>query len=411
MSWQEELRALDEELATGRLSADEYRVRRDHVLSSAAGTPSSAPAPPPVTTQSEQTQTIQPVSPPQGQPVPPVQGENPDKTQVVNVGEVERTQVVGGWQTDRPHQSGEAERTQVVPGVPPQHQQYPGGGYPQQQQQNPWGQPPPPQQQPDEMSPPWQGAEFPPLAVSGSPDWVRQGPEVFDDSASSGGKRGLIIGLVVLVLAGLGVGAYFMFSGKDEEQPPVAQQTSQQPQKPTTTTKPRPTDPNVALFEDMPNPPASQQKDGKVADVAELVSLKLISQAEADLLTTAGVTKAPWKSAVRKAPEEGPTADALQAIVIPTKSPADAQKLLTDLRTAQEGAGMIFIPEPLPNMPPSVVFEKLVVAEQAIYRGLYVSGSNVVRINAVQTPFENEASLSGSYRNHTEAMLRAFPAE
>src|SRR3954468_24584265 len=42
VSWQDELRKLDEELAAGQISADDYRVRRDQVLSSAvASSPDS----------------------------------------------------------------------------------------------------------------------------------------------------------------------------------------------------------------------------------------------------------------------------------------------------------------------------------------------------------------------------------
>ncbi|WP_253857666.1 hypothetical protein [Prauserella alba] len=71
MSWQEELRKLDEELAAGRLSADDYRVRRDQVLSSAvthgdeaAGAQAQAPGQAPAQPGQPQ-QTAQP-----GQPDP-----------------------------------------------------------------------------------------------------------------------------------------------------------------------------------------------------------------------------------------------------------------------------------------------------------------------------------------------------
>ncbi|GAA3023880.1 hypothetical protein [Actinokineospora globicatena] len=55
MTWQEELRQLDADLAAGRLSSDDYRVRRDAVLAKAASgdtglplqpAPTPAPAPP-----------------------------------------------------------------------------------------------------------------------------------------------------------------------------------------------------------------------------------------------------------------------------------------------------------------------------------------------------------------------------
>ncbi|MGW5050821.1 hypothetical protein [Actinokineospora sp. NPDC004072] len=219
MSWQEELRILDEELATGRISADEYRVRRDKVMSSAIAQP------PQQDQQSEKTQYVTPVQPPQ-----PVEGG--DRTQVVSGGD--RTQAVaGGWQAARPN--SDADRTQVVPGsAMPMGGQMPPHAMP--------GPPPPPwghQPAPEEMAPPWAGSEFPPLAAS-NPDWIKQGPEVFD---SPGGGKGKVIALVVvllLVVGGLGVGAYFMFFKETASAGPA--QTSE-PAPPTTTTPPPPPDP------------------------------------------------------------------------------------------------------------------------------------------------------------------------
>jgi hypothetical protein len=433
LSWQEELRKLDEELAAGQISADDYRVRRDQVLSSAVslGNPGQPP-------KNEATQFIQQPSPfpppPAPTPVPPTPMAPPpppsaDKTQVVgsNQEDADKTQIVSGqdqgWQTARP--SGpDSERTQVVPGIPGVPPQSVAGGqqprpapgiFPQQQ-----GFPPPPgwQQPEEDLSPPWAGSTFPPLAATGSPDWARQGPEVFEDSSSSSsGKRILLILLVVLVLGGIGAGVYFLAINKDDEpnnqggQQTAGQTTEPTSQAPTTTTTPRPTDPNVALLEDMPKPPASLQQDGKVIQVAQLVELKLMEAPEVQLLTAAGVKQVPWRTGVRKPPEDGPTPDALSAMVIPTDSPEAAKTLLQGLRAYQETVGFIFIPEPLPNMPPTVVFEKRITPEVMVYRGLYVSGKNLIRITTIQAPRVEEAHLSGSYRNHTEVMLRTFPPE
>ncbi|GGS18554.1 hypothetical protein [Actinokineospora fastidiosa] len=219
MSWQEELRVLDEELATGRISADEYRVRRDKVMSSAI----SPQHPQQHDQQSEKTQYVAPVQPPQ-------QAAEGDRTQVVPGGSGDRTQAVtGGWQAARP--GADADRTQVVPGA-----NMPMGGHmPPHAMPGP---PPPPwghQPQHEEMAPPWAGSDFPPLAAS-SPDWIKQGPEVFD---SQGGGKGKVVALVVvilLVLGGLGVGAYFMFF--KESSPSAGPSTTDQA--PTTTTTPPP---------------------------------------------------------------------------------------------------------------------------------------------------------------------------
>jgi hypothetical protein len=428
LSWQEELRKLDEELAAGQISADDYRVRRDQVLSSAVsvGQGGQGPQQP---NKPEETQFIQ-SGPPTAQPPT-----GPDKTQVVgNQGDADKTQIVpggtadpsdrtqavGGWQTARPSSGNDADRTQVVPGIPGvPPQSYVGGQAPRPAPDQGVFPPtpgfPPPmgwQQPEDDLSPPWAGGVFPPLAPSGSSEWARQGPEVFEDGSSSTGKKVLLILLIVLVLGGLGTGLYFLVLKKDDNPNPQGgggPSTSQS--RPTTTTKPRPSDPNVAILEDMPRPPASQQQQGQVLDVAQLTELKLMDAPEIELLKAAGVTKVPWRSALRQAPQDGPTPDVMSTMVIPLASAEDAAKLLDQLRAYQESVGLLFIPEPLPNMPSSVIFEKAVVAERALYRGLYVSGKNLVRITTIQAPLTNEASLSGSYRNQTEAMLKAFPAK
>jgi hypothetical protein len=215
LSWQEELHKLDGELAAGQISADEYRVRRDQVLSSAVspGQESKTNRPP----EQEATQFVAPVTlppPPSPQPPQPDTGDA-DKTQIVS-GDSDRTQTVGGWQTSRP--SGpDADRTQAVPGVP--GQAYAGGMPPRPAPgQSPF--PPPPGYQQgwqadDELSPPWAGTDFPPLMASGNPDWIRQGPEVFEESGKS--KKGAVAAIIagVLVVALVGVGIWW-FATKDK---------------------------------------------------------------------------------------------------------------------------------------------------------------------------------------------------
>jgi hypothetical protein len=254
VSWQDELRRLDEELAAGRISADDYRSRRDQILSTAVS-PGAQPAPnasesttmiPPVQTPGQGMQ--QPPQQPFQQQVPPPQqhgadsGEDADKTQIVagqNVGDAERTQSVGGWRATPPD---DPARTQVVPGVPPQAHAGarpprpapppPNGGFPQPNQ--------PPWQNEEELAPPWAGQEFPPLAAAGTPDWARQGPEVFEtEKKSSAGKVFGIIAIVV-VLLGIAAGAYFLFRPDDKgtAQDDGNDQQSEQQAPPSTSEEP-----------------------------------------------------------------------------------------------------------------------------------------------------------------------------
>ncbi|WP_018683516.1 hypothetical protein [Actinokineospora enzanensis] len=155
MTWQEELRQLDADLAAGRLSSDDYRVRRDAVLAKAAGgdpgtpallqpvTPQPAPVatqqitPPPaigqspgLQTQQVVTQQVVPPQPAQPQPVaqtpqaqptsptaPPAQ---PAQAQPTPTEPGQATQVTGGpfppafrWKDDTPA----VEATSIIPPI------------------------------------------------------------------------------------------------------------------------------------------------------------------------------------------------------------------------------------------------------------------------------------------------------
>lgn len=218
MTWQDELQKLDNELASGRISADDYRRRRDEVLSGSAG---GGPA-------QHQPQQQAPFAPPFKWEAKPPAGPSPDATQVVTNrppqqqqqqnSNPDATQVVHTQQQQRP--AGDADRTQFVAPVAPQ----PG----------PWGQSGPQQQAP--APPPWVGGDFDQINQP-SAGWSH-GPEVFDETGGGGkGKIFAIIG-VVLVIALIGGGIWFFMSrpsggGTTDTK---AQSTSQTP---TSTTKPK----------------------------------------------------------------------------------------------------------------------------------------------------------------------------
>lgn len=210
MTWQDELQKLDNELASGRISADDYRRRRDEVLSGSAGggpaqNPQSGPFAPPFKWEaqppatSDRTQVVNVQGPQPQPPFPPQQNPSADATQVVPGGQR------GG---------GDAERTQFVAPVPPQQ-----GG---------WGQPP--QQA---APPPWLGGDFD--QINQPPSWSH-GPEVFDESGGGGkGKIFAIIG-VVLVLALIGGGVWWFTTGSKSGTENTATSTTPTPPSSTTST-------------------------------------------------------------------------------------------------------------------------------------------------------------------------------
>ncbi|ATY15868.1 hypothetical protein CU254_39915 [Amycolatopsis sp. AA4] len=283
MSWQEELRRLDEELASGRLSADDYRIRRDQVLSSAVGQ-QDQPAPPPPSQSADSTQVIAPVSPPGG--FPQQQPQAPQQPPAD--GGAERTQVVQSWQTQQPPADAGPERTQVV--QPQQHQPQahysPPGGFPQGTASPPAGFP---QQQPwnaaeSDQTPPWGGGDLPPLGPSGGDsEWVRQGPEYFTDKPkkSNGKKIGAIVGAVI-VLAGIAFGAYWLW-GRDSGGGGTEQTTAQHSQ---SSAAPKPPDPlGVASM------PGKAETHDDVTSFSQVDTLKYLNPQELSAYQAAGSSK------------------------------------------------------------------------------------------------------------------------
>ncbi len=447
MSWQEELRNLDEELASGRLSADDYRLRRDQVLSSAVayGDPSQQPVQQPG--QQPQQPFQQPPAPPQQQPQAPQQqpqqggGTSADSTQIIapvnqpqpQAGEGERTQVVSSWQ----QQQADPNRTQVVPpmaspagGFPQQGQASPAGGFPQQGQASPAGGFPqqpqqqqhgyPQQQQPQQQgwtdtdaSPPWGGSDFPPISPVGSTEWVKQGPELFEDKPKGkGGKIAIIAVVAVLVLAGLGVGGYFAFKGGgDEPTDPTAapQPTQSQNAPPTSSAKPK--TPEELLFDKIPEQSGDEDTKSGVVTAAELAAITGMDKAEADLVIAAGVKQVAYRGSQKQPDETGPQPAKISITVIPLNSPGAAGDLVKQLRQYQTTTKFVQITEPLPGMPPKLNFQKKIDGDKGSYRGTWISGNNIIRVDILQNPLggeEGEKALSGTYQRAVKKTLENY---
>ncbi|HEX3786748.1 MAG TPA: hypothetical protein VHW44_02710 [Pseudonocardiaceae bacterium] len=323
MSWQDELRQLDEELAAGRVSAQDYRTRRDALLAQSVGgfgspasgenpqqpntppgTPPSTPPPGnpvgPWTPSGGQPQPYpQPGAPPQqpqyGQqypqgvpqfpPNPYAQQQPPQPSQSPQVPMSERTQTIGpvsgnppsaeATQVVRQGEPGDddnPERTQVVSGINsgPMQQQGPrpggGGGWTTDPSAGRGGESP------------WAGMEFPPLRPN--EPWYAQGPEAFDSGGGHKGRIFLIVGIVVVVAAivvGLVVLKPFSSGSK-----------SNQAGGTTTSTVARPT---VTTTTSPPGPIASITGTSSGSDVHkfdDVVALDFLSQDEVNLYKGSG---------------------------------------------------------------------------------------------------------------------------
>ncbi|RJQ74965.1 SHOCT domain-containing protein [Pseudonocardiaceae bacterium YIM PH 21723] len=184
MAWQEELRKLDDLLAAGQISAEDYRRQRDEIIAEGVGNPQQGRGgdafPPPFRWE---TQNDEP---------------SPDATQVVSTNYQPQQQAPAT--PPPPPPPAHPEATQVVANPAAQQPNYANTA-------------------PDASSaPPWASAELPPMAAN--PGWLSQGPDVFDSGNSGGGGGKKVIGIVValVVLAGIAFGAYWLF-GRDSGNP------------------------------------------------------------------------------------------------------------------------------------------------------------------------------------------------
>lgn len=405
MTWQEELRRLDEELAAGNLTADEYRTRRDRVLSMAVTTGDSqaAPAQPaqqPMGDSASETQIIAPVSP----PAPQQQADAAEATQVVSAtdaGGGERTQVVPQWQ-----QQQQPQYSQQSPagGFPQQQygQQSPAGGFqrpPQQNQQNPWG------AQQQDVSPPWGGSDFPPMPQAGNADWISQGPESFQAQPSSGkGKKIAFAVIAVLVVAGLGYGVWALFIKDNGTTPPVAQQSTTQQPPPAPTVKPLP-EPPAAKPEPSDNsaalvtPAGTTRAGGGEFDLDKLQSAKYLPTTVIEKLKSGGMT-----DGLLKTTKDGDVTLGLFALELPNTQAASA--VAAEYANAEQEGGLTA------NRNLSLHGVQVFSAadsSQQVYRAVYVLYNRVVIVDSFGP--SKDATLASFKTLLTAQVQKAPPTE
>ncbi|WP_236790235.1 hypothetical protein [Amycolatopsis sp. GM8] len=387
MSWQEELRKLDEELASGRLSADDYRIRRDQVLSSAVG--QADPQGQPSEGNADSTQIIAPISPPQGTPAqaPPAAPQQDSSA--------ERTQAVPQqWQQQQPaQQAGESGRTEYV--APPQQQQVPyspPGGFPQAGPASPAGGFPqtPWHAAESDQSPPWGGGDLPPIAPGGEPGWAQQGPESFDSKPKKGNgvKIGAIVAAVVVV-AGLAVGAYLLWGqGSGGDGGSQAATTSQ--------AAPPPPPPDPLAVATLPGTP---EKFDQIKNFSQIPGLQYLTSAE--ISTYQSASAGDTKFVGRR------LADGSRVLILLTKvsDPQTATSAASDLLGIQIRNGMARLTDVPDNVLASSVSAKN--GNPAQIRAHYAHDDVVIRIEV------NNADAQAAQADFTQvlnAQLKVLPA-
>ncbi|MBB5958776.1 hypothetical protein FHS29_005385 [Saccharothrix tamanrassetensis] len=385
MAWQEDLAELDRTLAEGRISADEYRRRRDELLASASGAGPQQP---------------QQGGGPFGAPFrweaspPNQQNPNPDATQVVNTGQPpvppvphnpnpDATQVVTG---QRP---ADADRTQYVrPVAPPPNQL------------------PPPHQQPPQgawggaggapvNTPPWGNDQGFGVVGEQTPSWIAQGPEVFDESGGGGGKKWLAIVGIIVVLALIGGAIWFFTTRPADQTGQTGGQTTSSTAPTTTTTKPK------DGLEVAKLPGVAQDQSG-VKNFADVVSGKLLTEEENQAYLAAGAGRSRLAGSVVSG-----GAMYTQILTVKTNGVVEA-------KTARDALGVLqakYAMQPYTGTTPAGVtaFQVAPAGESlGAVRGHYVTKDVVVR---VQVAGKDMAQLTKAFDEIMLAQLEQLPAD
>lgn len=395
MSWQDDLRQLDQALAMGQIAADDYRKRRDQLLAAAAGSATS-PAAPEQPSAPQQPAPPQPVAPPpppvQQQPspsqgpdsgpfAPPFRWEpSSDSTQVVAGDNPDRTQVVppvhGGGQ--------DADRTQVF---------QPLGGQqpPRSAAQPPWGQQQP--GRPDGAPPPWGDDQYG-APVSGlNPTWLTQGPEVFESGGEKKSGTFLKIAIALVVVIGIGVGAFFIFRGQGEEQPQGGGTTSQQ-QPPTSTKRPK-DDLEIATL------PGQAAEKAEIKEFSDVEATDVLKDEEKAAYKNAGAGKA------RLVTSNLPRSIGALVMTVEVSSAETAKSGATQLAQLQKSFTM---KDYTGTVPAGVTAQQFAKSESlpAVIRGHYRHKNTIVR---VQVAGDDMAQIAKVFDEILAAQLAELPAD
>lgn len=426
MSWQDELRRLDEDMAAGRVSTDDYRRRYDELTAQGreqrSDTEASAetktetqaetkadaqaPAGPGDTATAERSSGAEQPKGDEGSgPFPPAfRWDNPspnETTQVIEplgtedrTGDADRTQVVRTPTQPPPGPThDDSERTQVVQVPPPAPSPYEqsayqrdsfstgGGGYPAGGGQAGWT--------PQESTPPWVSSDLPPIPEPNA-GWMMQGPEFFEaEKKQSGAGKIVAIVAAVVVLVGIAVGAWLLWGQQNSPIPGPPQPTAQ-----PTVTAPAPDDPLAPA--DIGGIP--EEKD--VESFRDLVRVRFLTTEELGTLEAAGAGES--RLLITNFNQGKATILVCQAI-----SPAQAISARDELTVLQIGYGFTARTAPLgvntvemltePGTPPTI-------------RALFASDDLIIRIEMVSnSPGGSPTATTAKFEEILEQQLEKLP--
>lgn len=349
VSWQEDLRRIDADLAAGKLSKEQYAVKREELLAEAS---------------SASTRTA-------GQ-----EAQRPADVPAKGSRQVPAKDLLT---TDRPTTApspADERSTDSMPHPRPQ-----------------------PVQQPVPVRP----GEIPPPVPAARPRRINDVPPPEPpppDRHNGAALTWLFLGLGLLLVVGLiGAGVWWLAaddSGDTAGPPPAPTSEPASSPPPTTTGKPE-------LIDRLPELPGVLNRNSGTFSAAEGAERKLYGDDEALLLEQQGVKKVTWKGSSRRA---GKAEMAYVVLVADNSSARKAESTAKALRALSKSR--VPAAEGLPGYKQLPTFRR--ISEQSnVYRVIYTSGSRTVRVGVVQSPGTDAKRLSAELADLLEQITAELP--
>ncbi|OXM58784.1 hypothetical protein CFP71_01255 [Amycolatopsis thailandensis] len=334
MSWQDELRALDVELAAGRIGHAEHRRKRDELLAEASGGTMPSPVPSPLRRPGGEWHSANPAARPVEQPTVTVQQPQPfppaqpfQQTQPYH----QQTQPVYPPPVTVEQPKPREEKKSAIPRIEDHKTTAPSPA-----DINPTvylrAEPPPVKDRPSARQP---NRPLPPLAPEPGP---RHNAPTDDhaDYAVVGERKPtwLFVAAGVLVVLALIIGGTLWLGSSSSsnvaDQPPVPS-VAQPPD--GLTPSGRPDSAQTPLEDRLPALPGTPSKDNSTMSVAKGVELNLYSKAAGDYLASKNVASVTYKGS-----NEG--TNSYLVLVIPANDPKDAAAIVKYFRENSVNAGL-----------------------------------------------------------------------
>jgi hypothetical protein len=365
MSWQEDLRRLDADLAAGRIEPAAHRKQRDELLAQASGSTVPSPVPSPLRRPATSWQSQNPAGPPPHRLDTPSPGVHP-RPQHRPPGH--HTAVAPPWKRTSPGVPVVADHLTTAPSpadINPTRYLRVEGSVPDQ----------------DRLS------RFPPPYPAAEPAPHRPeepGKHRSDEPAGTGERRPawLFLALGVLLVLVVVVGAIaWLGSGSDpapQALPPSSAAEARTP----------------PLDERVPEMPGKQNPNNSTMSVAKGLELGLYPASTADLLDANGATGVIYRGAA-----DGDVS--YLVVVVPTSSPANAQTVVDKLYQDALAGGFRSVQSALRTV-------------SGRDRGTFLnttwygSGSNVVSVGIAQ-PYHGQAGMSGELDKAVQTLEAVLP--